>query len=389
MPDISILVINTGSSSLKMGIYADSTEGVSLLFDGEVEGIGQQQAALKLKNAQGQLLHNKALPCPSQQTAMQAMSGVLHAAGAPTPQAIGHRVVHGGPHLTRHQRITPEVLAQLRDATHFAPLHIPAALSLIDQATLLYPGIPQFACFDTAFHATMPETSARFPLPRELYDAGIRRYGFHGLSYESLVRQLGNDLPPRAVFAHLGSGASLAAIHQGQSIDTTMGFTPTGGIPMATRSGDLDPGLLLHLLRTQYPTAEALENLLNHESGLLALGGVSDMRELESRYHSGDAQAKLAIDIFTLAAAKTIAAFATELDGLDLLVFAGGIGEHSSSTRARICARLHFLGLHLDSAANQTNSPILSSNDSSIQVRILPSQEDLQIALHCVQLLSE
>ena len=388
MPPDSILVINTGSSSLKLGLYAMTSSLPALLFNGQVDGIGQDAATLALEDAQGNPLQTQNLTDTSQKSSLQALQKALDDAGAPHPGAIGHRVVHGGPHLTRHQRITPAVLEQLKGAIHFAPLHIPMALSLIEQATALYPDVPQFACFDTAFHTTMPESAAHYPLPRELYDAGIRRYGFHGLSYESIVRQLGTELPRRAVFAHLGSGASLAAVLHGQSIATTMGLTPTGGIPMGTRPGDLDPGVLLHLLRTTYPTPDALEAMLNHEAGLKALGGVSDMRKLQAVAKQGDTAAQLAIAIFTTAIAKSVAAFAVELGGLDLLVFAGGIGEHSPEVRQQVGTRLGFLGIYMDEGANRAHAGILSTKDSATEVRIVPSEEDLQIALHSAKLLA-
>ncbi|HEY5331457.1 MAG TPA: acetate kinase [Acidobacteriaceae bacterium] len=337
MPTESILVINSGSSSLKFGIYNAALEPT---FEAETDGIGKDAFTQATKNL------------------------------AITPTAIGHRVVHGGPNLTAHQRITPALIAELKAATHFAPLHIPPAIELIAAAQLSFPNVPQFACFDTAFHTTIPEAASRFPIPREFFDEGIHRYGFHGLSYESIVHQLGPTIPSRVVIAHLGSGASLCAVKDGRSIDTTMGLTPTGGIPMATRSGDLDPGILLYLMRAKNMDAEALEHLLNRNSGLTAIsGGESDMRKLEAAADNGDRKAQLAIDIFCTAIRKAIAAYATELGGLDLLIFSGGIGEHSERVRNTVCTGLNFLGLTRE------------------KVRVVPSQEDLQIARHCHRLL--
>jgi acetate kinase len=288
------------------------------------------------------------------------------------PLAVGHRVVHGGPNLRRHQIITPQVLDELRSATHFAPLHIPQALSLIAAAQSIFPSAAQYACFDDAFHQTMPETACRFALPQRYFDAGIRRYGFHGISYESLVHHFGTTLPQRAIFAHLGNGSSLCALQSGASIDTTMGLTPTGGIPMATRSGDLDPGVILYLLRNQKLEADKLEDLLNHESGLFALSsGEGDVKALEERARSNDPKARLALDVFTISVRKTIGAYLALLGGVDLLVFTGGIGEHSEHVRSSATRGLESLGLTAD------------------KVQIVPTQEERQIARHCREMITQ
>ena len=287
-----------------------------------------------------------------------------------------------------HQRISPEVLDELRRSVHFAPLHIPSALQLIKAAQKIYPKVPHFACFDTAFHRTLPEAAARFALPGELFLEGVRRYGFHGLSYESILRRLSQNLPRRVVIAHLGNGASLVAVENGLSVDTTMGLTPTGGIPMGTRSGDLDPGVLLHLVRTKQLDADALEGLLNHDSGLVGLsGGTADMRELQASAHRGSAQAGLAIEIFCRSIRKTIAAFAAVLHGLDLLVFTGGIGEHSAKVRSSVCDGLDFLGIQLEPNRNEVNAATISTENSRCHVAVIPSEEDREIARHCRELM--
>jgi acetate kinase len=285
------------------------------------------------------------------------------------PDAVGHRVVHGGPHLRAHQVITDELLVTLKAATQFAPIHIPAALKLIRETEELLPNVLQYACFDTAFHSTMPERARHFPLPERLYDLGVERFGFHGLSYESIVKRLGAELPARTVCAHLGAGASLVALRNGVSIDTSMGMTPVGGIPMATRSGDFDPGVVLFLMRTEQLSADQLESLLNRDSGLAALsGGESDMRLIDACAAKGDKKAQLAIDVFAHSARKMIGAYAAELGGLDLLVFTGGIGEHSASMRNHICEGLEFLGV--------------TSGDPGqcAKVRAMTAEEELQIA---------
>jgi len=335
----NILTINSGSSSLKFGLYERRRDDECPRFDSEVD-----------------------IPAGEEAAAMARATEQIAARSQVPPIAIGHRVVHGGPKLTEHQRITPQVLDELRASTHFAPLHIPAAIALIELAGRAYPEVPQFACFDTAFHRTMPESASRFALPHGLYDEGVKRYGFHGISYESIVHQLGDRIPPRCVIAHLGSGASVCAVKDGQSIDTTMGLTPTGGIPMATRVGDLDPGVLLYLMRTKNMHADAIEQMVNHESGLKGICHKSDMREIERAADAGDAQARLAVEIFCMRIRKTIGAYAALMGGLDLLVFAGGIGEHSERVRSKVDQGLEFMG--------------------DFRTEVIASQEDIQIARH-------
>jgi len=263
------------------------------------------------------------------------------------------------------------VLGQLRSATHFAPLHIPQALTLIAAAQSIFPSAAQFACFDDAFHQTIPEVASHFALPQRYFDAGILRYGFHGISYESLVHHFGATLPERAIFAHLGNGASLCALRNGKSIDTTKGLTPTGGIPMGTRSGDLDPGILLYLLRNEKLDADKLEDLLNHQSGLSGLSsGASDVKMLEERARSNDPKARLALDVFALSVRKMIGAYMALLGGADLLVFTGGIGEHSDHIRSKATEGLERLGLTPD------------------KIRIVPAREEQQIARHCRKMMT-
>ncbi len=380
----SILVINTGSSSLKFGFYEEHNGEERLLLDGLADGVGRPAGTIELKDADRRVLRSENISFKSEGDALDHAAGWLTELSVSKPSAIGHRVVHGGPRLLTHQRITPAVLEELRACVHFAPIHIPVALQLIEKAEKFYPGIQQFACFDTAFHKNLPEAASRFPLPRPLFDEGIRRYGFHGLSYESIVYQLGRGLPSRTVMAHLGNGASLAAVKEGKSIDTSMGLTPTGGIPMATRSGDLDPGVLLYLLRAKQMNVDALEKLLNKSSGLAALsGGDADMRGLEAAAERGDPPAQLAIEIFCTSIRKVIAAYTAVLGGLDMLVFTGGIGEHSVRVRADVCHQLGFLGISIDDAINRSHAGDISSANSRVRVRIVPSQEDFQIARHC------
>ncbi len=386
MPQNTILVINTGSSSLKFGVYEGAGEP-TLKLSGQADNIGHDTSLLELKDSGGQVLRSETATFDSESEAFDHARQWLAEANYSQFDAIGHRVVHGGPGLVSHQRITPALVAELTSCVHFAPLHIPLSLELIALSSATFPDTPQFACFDTAFHTTMPESAQRFPLPRQFFDQGIRRYGFHGLSYESIVHSLGPNLPPRTVVAHLGSGASLAALKNGRSVDTSMGLTPTGGIPMATRCGDLDPGILLFLMREKHMNADALEQLLNHDSGLRALSGSSDLREIEAAALRQDANAALALEIFCTAIRKQVAAYAAVLGGLDMLIFSGGIGEHSAQVRSVVCDGLAFLGIAIDDPANQTAHDQISTPHSQVHVRIVESQEDLQIARHCHALL--
>jgi acetate kinase len=369
--DELILAVNSGSSSLKFGLYRHPPGDCNpqLLLAGGASGIGHSNGRLQIDDAKGKSLVDEAYKLDSQGHALKEILDAMHRFGHGTPTAIGHRVVHGGPHLREHQLIDEALMKKLEAATQFAPIHIPAALKLIRETEKLLPNAKQYACFDTAFHRTMPETARHFPLPQRLYDMGIERYGFHGLSYESIVARLVPNIPARVVCAHLGSGASLVALRAGESIDTSMGMTPVGGIPMATRSGDFDPGVVLYLMRTEQLNADQLESLLNHDSGLGALsGGESDMRLLEQCAAKGDPKARLAIDVFTHGVRKWIGGYAAQLGGLDLLVFTGGIGEHSAAVRNWICDGLDFLGV-------TSGDPALCT-----KVRVLPSEEELQIA---------
>jgi acetate kinase len=367
-----ILVLNSGSSSLKFGLYSRGEEDEEAILTGSADGIGHRDGSLNIRSADGKDLVRRESIHESQNDALKTLATAMREHIHIAPVAVGHRVVHGGPKLYTHQLITPQVIEELRDATHFAPLHIPQALALIASAQSIFPSAKHFACFDDAFHRTIPETAARFAIPGRYFDAGIRRYGFHGLSYESLVHQLGARLPERAIFAHLGNGASLCALRNGTSIDTTMGLTPTGGIPMGTRSGDLDPGVLIYLMRNEKLDADRLEELLNHQSGLYGLSsGESDVKVLSERARSDDAKACLALDIFAVSVRKVIGAYVALLGGVDLLVFTGGIGEHSDRIRAAAGEGLEFLGL------------------TAQKIQVVPAQEELQIARHCRRLMEE
>jgi acetate kinase len=364
--DALIFVLNSGSSSLKFGMYYPGANDEEALLTGSADGIGQDNGSLHVRSSTGESLVKCECIHESQSHALTIVAEAIREHIHSAPVAVGHRVVHGGPHLTAHQPITPKVVDELRAATHFAPVHIPQALSLIASAHSIFPSAMQFACFDDVFHQTMPEIASHLPLPQRYFDAGVRRYGFHGLSYESLVHHFGAQLPERAIFAHLGNGASLCALRNKASIDTTMGLTPAGGIPMGTRSGDLDPGVILHLLRTEKLDADKVEDLINHQSGLFALScGVSDVKTLEDGARSSDPRATFALNVLAVSVRKAIGAYTALLGGVDLLVFTGGIGEHSDYIRSAATGGLEFLGLTPD------------------KIKIVPAQEEQQIARHC------
>ncbi|MEO6626203.1 MAG: acetate kinase [Burkholderiaceae bacterium] len=337
-----VLALNVGSSSLKFGLFMVGAAGSRVLVSGAEEAVGEPQAALA------------------------RIAQRLQAQGLPAPAAIGHRIVHGGPQCRAHTLIDAAVMQQLQAATALAPLHVPPALALVRAAQARFPKIAQVACLDTVFHAGMPAVARTLPIPRELRVLGIERYGFHGLSGESIVRQLGSGLPARLVIAHLGHGASVTAVADGVSVDTSMGLTPTGGVIMSTRCGDIDPGVLAYVVREHGYDAAQLEDLIDHRSGMLGISGHSgDLRALiaaaASATASGD-DARLAIAMFCASVRKQIAAMAVVLGGVDLLVFPGGIGENDASTRASICEGLEALGIRKAS------------------VRIMPAKEEEQIA---------
>jgi acetate kinase len=364
----TVLVLNSGSSSLKFGLFRRGADDEEMVLEGSAQGIGKAGGTLQIRAADGNVLLKQTHILESQPDALGKLAQALEKHGAGRPIAVGHRVVHGGPHLRTHQRITARVLEQLREAVHFAPLHIPPALALVEQAQQIWDVVPHFACFDHAFHQTMPPAATRLPLPDKYAAAGVIHYGFHGLSYESLVYRLGKNLPSRAVFAHLGNGSSLCAVQNGKSIDTSMGLTPTGGVPMSTRSGDLDPGVLLYLMRTEGLDADGLERLLNRESGLAGLsGGQGDMQALLA---SKDAGAALAVDAFVRSVRKYVGAYAALMGGVDLLVFTGGIGEHSAEVRRRVVDGLGFMGV-----------------TPGERVMVVPTEEERQMARHCRGLL--
>ena len=385
-PALNVLALNSGSSSLKFGLYRVGSSLTELQMSGEAEGIGDRNGIFWARDSYRNELVADAGWMPSVREAIVRLGQLFAAGSVAVPDAIGHRIVHGGPTLRQHCLIDDAVLRQLESAASLAPLHTPAALSVIRFVLERFPGIPQVACFDTTFHAEMPDVARVLPIAKALHSEGIQRYGFHGLSCESIVHQLANDpshrVPGRLVIAHLGNGVSVTAVKNGRSIDTSMGLTPTGGAMMGTRSGDLDPGVLVHLMREKKFDAAMLEDLVDHDSGLLGVSGVSsDMRQLREAARS-NANAQLAIQMFCYSVRRQIAAMTAALDGLDVLVFTGGIGEHDANTRAAICQGLSWFGVNLDDARNRSASNPISDSVSRCRVYVLASREDEQIVRH-------
>jgi acetate kinase len=400
---LHLLVINSGSSSIKFSIFAAAnSESPRPLYEGEVTGIGSGRAAFRFHH----LDQDQPASSIKAENSSEALGHVVASITQPDmPQidAVGYRVVHPGPKLDNHARITKEVLRDLDEAVDFAPLHDPPAIKIIRDTMARFPNIPHFACFDTVFHRTMPETASTYAIPLEYRSQGVHRYGFHGLSFESIVTQMREAsvyLPHRMVIAHLGSGCSITALLNGQSVDTTMGLTPNGGVVMGTRPGDLDPGLVLYLLRLQQgdltKAVDAVERLLNFSSGISALSGLpNDMRSTRQAAIDGNMNARLAIDVFTRSVRKAIGGYAFLLGGLDALVFTGGIGEHDSKSRAEILAGLQPLGLNLDVKLNDaekadrsSQSWQISTSDSFTTIFVIPAQEDWMIARHVQHMLA-
>ena len=386
-PALPILALNSGSSSLKFGLYRGGSARTEVLLSGEAESIGDKEGKFIARDSHNEVLLSETASVPDQREAIVRIARLLADSKMPVPIAVGHRIVHGGPRLRRHCLIDDEVLRQLEAARPFAPLHIPSALSVIRFAREHFPAATQAACFDTAFHADLAEVARVLPIPKELQSEGIHRYGFHGLSCESIMRQLADDLPDRLIIAHLGNGASVTAVKAGKSIDTSMGLTPSGGVIMSTRSGDLDPGILIYLMREKKFDAAMAEELIDRRSGVFGISAIGgDMRRLH-KAASSNADARLAIQMFCYSVRKQVAAMIAALDGVDLVVFTGGIGENDEEVRAAICRGLSWIGVSLDEARNASaNNPI---NDSASRccVRVLSSQEDEQIARHTSALL--
>jgi acetate kinase len=388
-----LLTVNTGSSSLKAALYrVGATE--TRLLTAQAERIGLPGSRLRLEDSRGDNLDEQQDALPDHSAALRTLLDRLRIRGWDRDlAAVGHRVVHGGDHYSEPRLIDAKLTETLQRLAQIDPEHMPQALATIEATVRTYPTVPQVACFDTAFHRSMPRVARLYALPRRFAEAGVLRYGFHGLSCEYVMEKLRAADPAeadgRVIIAHLGNGASLTAVRGGVGLDTTMGFTPTGGLVMGTRSGDLDPGVLIHLLRSQESGSDVLVDLVNREAGLLGVSGTSaDMRDLLAR-EEDDPHAAEAIDLFCYQAKKFLGALAAALGGLDTLVFAGGIGEHSAPVRWRICEGLAFLGIRLDQDRNAAHAPVISREDGAVTVRVVRTDENLMIARHTHRLTTQ
>src|SRR5271168_1149042 len=385
-PHQRILTMNRGSATLKSTLYEVGARDEALLSI-SVAYSGAATARLKIANAAGATLLDSPVRGTDSNAALEAIFAWLdkheYLSGL---KAAGHRLVHGGARYTEPQRITPKFLTALEKLVPLDPDHLPAAIKGIKFVAKKFPKLAQVACFDTAFHSSLPTVAKMYALPRRFYDEGVRRYGFHGLSFEYIVgelRKLDAKLAAgRVIVAHLGSGASMVALQDGKSVDTSMGFMPLEGLVMSTRSGDVDPGLLPYLQMEEKMSAKEVGTLLNKRSGLLGVSAsTGDMRELLEKVPQ-DAHAAEAIDLFCYRAKKYVGAYAAALGGLDALVFTGGIGERAPAIRQRICSGLDFLGIEIDAAHNQANAPVISATNSRVNVRVIQTNEDLMIVQH-------
>ena len=376
----TILVLNVGSSTLKFGLFP-LVEGDDALLHGVLEYSGPTTGQLRITKTGGRG-ESRQLAADRDSAAAQLLHYLKGESLFTSIQAVGHRLVHGGAKLREPVRIDADVRALLDEVIPLAPNHLPAELRAIDEVSRAAPSLVQVACFDTAFHGAMPSVARLFGLPRRLSDSGVVRYGFHGLSYEYVTEELRarGELPPRTVVAHLGNGASIAAVRDGVSVDTSMGMTPSGGLVMSTRSGDLDPGVMLYLLRSCGLSVSDLDDATNRRGGLLGISETSsDVRDLVAA-SANDSRARDAIDVFCYQVRKFIGAYAAVLGGIDALVFTGGIGEHSAVVRAGICEKLDFLGIRIDPRLNSSNAPIISSDEGEVVIRTVKTREEVMIA---------
>src|SRR5271170_8101570 len=380
-----ILIINGGSSSIKFALF-EVGAALRRILGGELERIGLPEATLRMTGSNPADNFSRPVTAADHTAAVGVlMEWIEEHSGRDALAAVGHRVVHGGPKYSKPQQVTAEMVEELHRFSPFDPEHLPLEIELIEAFRKRHPTLAQVACFDTAFHRTMPRVATLLPIPRHYEAQGVRRYGFHGLSYEFLMEELLHLADPaatkgRVILAHLGNGASLAAVRDGKSIDTSMGFTPTAGLVMSSRSGDLDPGLVSYLARTEQMSAAQFQKMVNHESGLLGVAETSsDMRDLLER-ETQDVRAAEAVALFCYQAKKWIGAFAAALGGLDTLVFTGGVGENSPPIRGRVCDALEFLGIELDRERNAKSAPLISSEADRVKVRVIRTDEELMIA---------
>jgi acetate kinase len=388
----AVLAINGGSSSIRFALY-DGGESLLRLMNGKVDRVGLNGTTLTSTDAAGKSHVSRSIDSADRLSAVTFLLDWLAAQPAfASVQAVGHRVVHGMAH-SEPEPVTADLLDELHRITPYDPEHLPLEIELIESIRRRHPALPQVVCFDTAFHRTMPRVASQLPIPRRYEAAGVRRHGFHGLSYEFLIEELARIGDPaatngRVILAHLGNGASMAAVRDGRSIDTSMGFTPASGLVMGRRSGDVDPGLVSHLARTEQMGATQSQDMVNHASGLLGVSETSsDLRDLLA-VERDDVRAAEAVALFCYQARKWIGSFAAALGGLDTLVFAGGIGENSAVVRQRICADLGFLGIDVDEERNAKNAPLISADGGRVSVRVIRTDEELMIARSVARLIA-
>lgn len=388
----SILVVNGGSSTLKFALFLDEGSPVRHL-SGSIDRIGSPEGTFTWRQDGTGSGEHRTVEVPDHKACIELLLGAVQNLLAHHPlQAIGHRVVHGGRQYQEPQLMTPVVMDALQQLSPYDPEHLPGEIALIKGLAERYPHLPHIACFDTAFHRGMPPVARLLAIPRRYYSAGVQRYGFHGLSYAFLMKALAEIGKPgeadgRVILAHLGNGASMAAVKDGQVVDTTMGFTPASGLPMSRRSGDLDPGLLSYLAHTEGMTVERFHRMVNSESGLLGVSEVSsDMRDL-LKQEGSDPRAAEAVELFCYQVRKGIGALAASLGGLDTMVFSAGIGEHAPVIRARICAGLEFLGIMIDHARNNADEGVISKDGCPVTVRVIHTDEEQEIAHSVMHLL--
>jgi acetate kinase len=377
-----ILTLNGGSSSLKFSLYRSAS--LQLEWTGFIDFTGAEKAHFQIRDNAGKVLDNRNVNLSGFAEAVSYLLDWLTAKQTNYPLlAIGHRLVQGGPEHREPELITEKLLKTLAKFIYLAPNHLPDELATIKAFQSAFPEVPQVACFDTAFHRDMPSYAQYYPLPKKYCDLGLLKYGFHGLSYQYILQCLTTESKSvssqKIIIAHLGNGASMAAVKNGISVDTTMGVSPIGGLVMGTRSGDLDPGVLLFLLKQDKLTPNQLDELLSKASGLKAIAGKSDVQEL-LKAEAHDPKAAEALTVFCYSARKFIGALAAAMGGLDLLVFTGGIGEHSAVIRERICKELEFIGIELNAKQNAANVPVISKNNTRVVVRVIPTNEELMIA---------
>lgn len=393
-PGPFILTMNGGSSSLKFALFREANPLVRVVR-GMIDRIGLPDGEMVITNIMTEQSERQALEKPDHEACVNLLVEWLERnVGIGSVHAIGHRVVHGGSKYSRPEPVTSAMLAELRRISPYDPEHLPSEIHLIEAFSLRFPNLAQFACFDTAFHREMPRVARLLPIPRRYDKMGVQRYGFHGLSYAFLMKELArvgkkDAVNGRIILAHLGNGASMAAVKDGKAIDTTMGFTPTSGLPMSRRSGDLDPGLVSYLARTEGMSVDQFHKMVNTESGLLGVSELSpDMRDLLAQEQS-DPRAAEAVALFCYQARKWIGALAAAMGGLDTLVFSAGIGENSPVIRARICDGLEFLGLAIDEVRNQAGQGVISREGGGVTVRVIHTDEESEIAQSVVLLLHE